>query len=405
MLAKKLLLSFFLIALNLFFVNIAFAASYTDHTIITSINQTISDSGDYNSYYEEKGFSLSSELISDTAITYIKFRIKFNGSDADSDENPRIDVYLQDRFGGSNNATPLGAPSSPALLASRTRQNSVQGQWYSHECTFDPDSGEQIGNRNIGLFIAGYDSYDYCSFSVEIQEIRYRKYTMDMSISLTPERYVKITLGRYTPNIYTSLRVRCINDGRYFVGGSTHFGQINSGSEYVIYDSNVTPEKVFNYSVEWKVGRSDLTGAISGGMSIKIPSDATYALSNTEYIISKMISSDAINSLQTSINNISTAVTSIQSNIGADITPPMVSLSTFSGARATSGNSIQLVVDASDNISTSFTYSLDGTNFSPLPVDGALIVPVNAPGSNLINVWIKDGAGNVSKKSIAIRKL
>jgi hypothetical protein len=55
----------------------------------------------------------------------------------------------------------------------------------------------------------------------------------------------------------------------------------------------------------------------------------------------------------------------IQNNMGVDTSPPVVELSTLSGARATSGNSIKLIVNLLDNQPGPFTYSIDGVLYNP----------------------------------------
>ncbi|KJS02163.1 MAG: hypothetical protein VR68_03895 [Peptococcaceae bacterium BRH_c4a] len=107
----------------------------------------------------------------------------------------------------------------------------------------------------------------------------------------------------------------------------------------------------------------------------------------------------------TKLDTIQTTVTNIQNSIGADTTPPVVKIRTVSGAVATSGGSIQAVLDVSDNLSSTFTYSLDGSLYNPLPVNKVISLPVSSPGPNVISVWVKDQAGNVGTASISIRKL
>lgn len=85
--------------------------------------------------------------------------------------------------------------------------------------------------------------------------------------------------------------------------------------------------------------------------------------------------------------------------------PEIMSFKTVSGAVATSGNSIQAAVEVVDDVSSTFTYSLDGTNYSSLPVDGIISLPVNNAGYNFIVLRIKDEAGNMAIKTITIRKL
>ncbi|MCL6478991.1 MAG: hypothetical protein K6T65_11335 [Peptococcaceae bacterium] len=114
---------------------------------------------------------------------------------------------------------------------------------------------------------------------------------------------------------------------------------------------------------------------------------------------------DAARLASAKIDTIQTSITNIQSNLGADTTPPEVFLGTLSGARAASGNSIKVTVEVSDNYSSDFSYSLDGITYYPLPADGVITVPVNNPGANLIVVWVQDSAGNCSRKILTIRKL
>jgi hypothetical protein len=99
------------------------------------------------------------------------------------------------------------------------------------------------------------------------------------------------------------------------------------------------------------------------------------------------------------------SVTNISNSLGADTTPPELSLKTVSGAVATSGESIQAVLEISDNASSTFTYSLDGISYGAVPASRIISLPVVGPGSNVITVWVKDVAGNTGVASITIRKL
>ena len=83
----------------------------------------------------------------------------------------------------------------------------------------------------------------------------------------------------------------------------------------------------------------------------------------------------------------------------------MVRIKTVTGSLATSGGSVKAVLSISDNIASTFDYSLDGVNFSPVPADKQITLPVNNPGPNIIMVWARDAAGNVGSESIIIRKL
>jgi len=123
---------------------------------------------------------------------------------------------------------------------------------------------------------------------------------------------------------------------------------------------------------------------------------------------SKISATNAYNeshTANTKLDTLQTTVTNIQNSIGADTTPPVPKLRTVSGAAATSGGSIQAVLDISDNVSVTFTYSLDGVSYGPVPISKIINLSVVSPGSNVIPVWVKDLAGNVGTTSITIRKL
>ncbi|MCL4440496.1 MAG: hypothetical protein M1609_07880, partial [Firmicutes bacterium] len=112
-----------------------------------------------------------------------------------------------------------------------------------------------------------------------------------------------------------------------------------------------------------------------------------------------------VDTLQSTINGINTTITNISNNVSADTTPPLINLTTVTGAVATSGNTMRVVVDVADNISRVFTYSTDGTTYYPLPADKIITCSARAPGINLLPVWVRDEAGNVASKYIRIRKI
>jgi hypothetical protein len=113
----------------------------------------------------------------------------------------------------------------------------------------------------------------------------------------------------------------------------------------------------------------------------------------------------AAGNISSRIDSLQTSVTNIQNNIGADTSPPVVRLRTVSGALATSGGSIRAVLEISDNVSSTFTYSLDGISFQAMPADMIITLPVTDPGVNVIVVRVKDEAGNTGAASIIIRRL
>ncbi|MCL6558415.1 MAG: hypothetical protein K6U74_06360 [Firmicutes bacterium] len=115
---------------------------------------------------------------------------------------------------------------------------------------------------------------------------------------------------------------------------------------------------------------------------------------------------DAANQALSAVSNIQTTVNNINNTINTqDTLPPSVELDTVSGARATSSSSIQLVVAASDNKSTSLTYSVNGSPYSTLPADGKIMAPLPSTGPNTITVRVKDEAGNTAVKTIKIWRL
>lgn len=118
-----------------------------------------------------------------------------------------------------------------------------------------------------------------------------------------------------------------------------------------------------------------------------------------------VIINSRVASLQTTIDDINTTMTNISNNVSADTTPPQINLSTVSGAVATSGDTIGVVVDVADNASSVFTYSTNGATYYPLPADRKITCGVSVPGLNLLPVWVQDEAGNVASKYIRIRKI
>jgi hypothetical protein len=85
--------------------------------------------------------------------------------------------------------------------------------------------------------------------------------------------------------------------------------------------------------------------------------------------------------------------------------PVITGLRTLSGATATSGSSIQLLVEAGDDLSSTLSYNVNGGGYSVLPSNGVVTVPVSNPGPNTLLIGVKDQAGNIATKAITIWKL
>lgn len=117
--------------------------------------------------------------------------------------------------------------------------------------------------------------------------------------------------------------------------------------------------------------------------------------SNGTVLYASRSNGQKIDALQTTVNNY----------LSADNTPPIIKLATLSGAWATSGNDIRIIINVTDNVSSTFQYSLDDIVYKPIPVNKTITVPVNNPGSNMINVWVLDEAGNKTTDFLLIRKL
>ena len=106
--------------------------------------------------------------------------------------------------------------------------------------------------------------------------------------------------------------------------------------------------------------------------------------------------------LETEINNLKTVINNFS---GEDITPPSVKVETVSGARATSSNSIKVLVLVTDAQPGPFQYSIDDGSYAVLPSDGVISLPVSNYGNNRSKINVKDAAGNIGKDTIMIRRL
>lgn len=92
----------------------------------------------------------------------------------------------------------------------------------------------------------------------------------------------------------------------------------------------------------------------------------------------------------------------ISQNFLVDSEAPQLVLNTASGAKATSGSSITLSAEATDNINgMPMFYSINGNPFSLMPDNGEINAPISK-GRNTINVTVKDLAGNSINKKIIV---
>lgn len=81
-----------------------------------------------------------------------------------------------------------------------------------------------------------------------------------------------------------------------------------------------------------------------------------------------------------------------------DSTAPEVKAKTLSNSTATSGNSITMSIQTTDNVTTknNLKYSLDQNTWNALPSNGQIIVPITR-GTNSIVVYVLDQAGNIGQ--------
>ncbi len=105
------------------------------------------------------------------------------------------------------------------------------------------------------------------------------------------------------------------------------------------------------------------------------------------------------------LEDLQTAILDLHSRSLLDTIPPTIKIKTVSGAVATSGESIGVVLDVSDNRAGLFSYSVDGTNYSLLPEDNIVNLFLDSQGINVKKIWVQDEAGNRGTGIIIIRKI
>jgi len=129
-------------------------------------------------------------------------------------------------------------------------------------------------------------------------------------------------------------------------------------------------------------------------------SSADAAAGDADYIRNTQLPS-----IENKIANLETIVNNINNSIAADTTSPDVEWATVSGAYSTSGSSIDIIISASDNVSSNLEYSINGGAYAALPADGNVSAPITNSGPNAITVRVRDEAGNVGSKVKTIWKL
>jgi len=139
-------------------------------------------------------------------------------------------------------------------------------------------------------------------------------------------------------------------------------------------------------------------GKSAATLSKEARDKANAASQDTTYIRNTQLPS-----LENKIANLETTVNNINNNIGVDNLPPTMDWVTVSGAYATSGSSISIIITASDNVSSNLEYSINGGAYSALPADGIVSAPVTSTGPVVVRV--RDESGNVASKARTVWKL
>jgi hypothetical protein len=330
------------------------------------------------------------------------------------------------------------------------RMHAYRGNWY-----LTGPTSTLISNIILGTDWSPYETYNVNSIGanklgfewfaphqgldVEVTNVKYKRYSVDnVSLSVDPNTgYVNVAIANSTPTTNYKYYIQNITTGKSF-----------DGYEGINADNSVTPGKAFTYYVRAGFAEYAVNNPVISTQTIFVPMDSQLTdkvntiISNTSNPYGNTIdavrdsagtalsearqaktsaqnastyasqaNTNAINAYNTAqtvsikIDTLSSAITNIQNNMGTDTTSPIVNLSTLSGARATSGNSIRAFLNVSDNISTTCLYSINNGDYHVLPDDGIIDLPVTKPGANQIYIKVKDEAGNTNSVLINIRKL
>jgi len=89
-----------------------------------------------------------------------------------------------------------------------------------------------------------------------------------------------------------------------------------------------------------------------------------------------------------------------------DRTPPVIQEArTLNGATATTSSTVQLMIRATDNLSTGLYYSINGSAYAQLPADGVVTSPTLSSGLNALRIRVIDRSGNVANAVVNVWKL
>ena len=235
----------------------------------------------------------------------------------------------------------------------------------------------------------------------------------DVKAEVTDKGYVVFTITQNAPNIKLEYKIENITTGKTIEEKSL----VNTFS---IKDLSPQLGLVNIYRLDWSNGRERTT---YGYFEVYVPIDPQLRKSvHNEHgstidsvrdkdgtvleearnakNIAKHISETQITNLENKIDNIETTINNIS---GADNMAPLVKVKTLSGARATSANSIEALVNVTDNKADSYEYSVNNGNYRNLPGDNTISLSPIHPGDNVFKIKVRDTQGNTGMDSINIR--
>lgn len=181
-------------------------------------------------------------------ITNIKFSYRFidiNGSNQNYDW---CNIYLKDYYyfmDGMKNVLNVGA------------KNMTSGQWYDTSCnndyyapTYKP--GPKYFDQLL-IVLGDYpDQGDYFlnKWEFKITEVTFKKSTFDAAITVTPEKYTKITVTKPDAAIPGWLKITNVTTGQSIVNDSL----TTDKTTYEYVDMAVNPGKTYIYDIKYNSG-------------------------------------------------------------------------------------------------------------------------------------------------------
>lgn len=401
-------------------------AAYSEVTLTNVVDQIVGTDGNMNMSSVQKLFNLG---VPDgyTVITYIRGKLMVSGTSSYVSTGVLLAAYY-------NSNGEQGAGYSPAILYSGAPSKNT---WIPFEKTFAP--GTQEGNRKLYVRVGG-DRYESFYVRVVIDEVRYRLYSFDQkSATVTSEKYVQLSFARtdaqYVPNVW--LKVVNVTDNNRIVYQNISLDL----SSFNIIDTQVQPEKTYTYDIY--AGTGNYTPPVyQFSLSIKVPSDATYAMISAELAAERAWDTsesksaatlakearnaansavsntwdssesksaatlakearDKANQALTEINNVKNTVNNIQMSVG----PQILRVSGRNSATCTKTSSFDVVIQATG--ATEFRVKADTGSWSEwVPINStATATGISGIGAHTIYVEARNTSGVTATGQIAIFRI